>query len=108
MRIQKFIVLLYFMISSLIAEPISLQGEWEIQMGDAISAPPQPDWQKVNQFPIHSKLLNTLPDGEFIGFTGRYIFDLPEDYLSRNQETLSLFLPYVSNINTQISNQKSG
>lgn len=89
------------------ASPFPLQGEWDLKWGNHTFDTVEGDtWNKSSQFPLNSKQLSDIPDTKFIGFTARRKFQIGIDYMDENPDILSIFLPYLTNVNIIALNGK--
>ncbi|MCB1143019.1 MAG: SpoIIE family protein phosphatase [Leptospiraceae bacterium] len=90
----------FFLLSTgLFSSPIDLNGEWFLKEGrvDVKNIDPS-KWKLIDKFPLNSLQLDSLPEAKYVSFTAYKKFDLPRDYLSHVTETLSIFVPYATNV----------
>ena len=103
---MKFLICFFF-VFGIYASPFPLQGEWELKWGNHTSESSDTgEWTKSDSFPLNSGLLSNTPESKFIGFTAKKKFELDLGIFDGETDSLSILLPYVTNIYVLFINGK--
>jgi tetratricopeptide (TPR) repeat protein len=96
----KALILFLVSFSSYIAVPVDLNGDWYLKLGrvQPNQIEPLDDWKKESTFPLNIDQIPNKPDQDIISFSLYKSFDIPNYDPNSLSETLSLYIPYATNV----------
>jgi hypothetical protein len=96
---RYFLALTLFSIQTLYAFPLSLNGDWYIKQGLHFNYSHSPEtWEKRNDFPIAIDFSEDPNFPNHIEVSFYHELNLTEEMVQLQEESLSIFFPYITNV----------